>query len=172
MTSGEGQRVRVVLSALVAVLGFAGIARLTIAVVVTLTAGANPPGAEPSGTVQYSDLRPGDCFHYPAGGLFAHVVRLPCTQQHDAEVIATYEIQASNWPGKSAIQQDASTQCATLAQTNLDDAKLTSTMNISAFYPSSQFAWNGGDREIICSVHETSGSIAGSLRKSPVPTSS
>jgi Septum formation len=108
-------------------------------------------------------LRAGDCFNSAQNGLDATVQ--PCSSPHDAEVIATFPLAESSWPGIDAVQAQAQAGCAQQASeyANLD-------LNQESVYPD-EVTWRAGVRTVICDLRSANGPITGSVLQTQSPVS-
>jgi len=129
-------------------------------------------GASNSRTVDPFSLATGDCFENPtptAGQqqTFATVVQTPCTQPHNAQIFATFNVSGSllSYPGDAAMHSLASSGCTARVRATLDGAKLTDSMSIRFLYPL-QASWLGGHRTISCIVFNPTPTLTSSLLKS------
>jgi putative regulator of septum formation len=115
-------------------------------------------------TIKYHEasvfkVRQGDCVNTPNGQA---VSVLPCATPHDAEVFATFTLPGSAWPGAAAVQQDASSGCATRLSGYLNP-QLSISLAQTYVYPN-KVSWSSGTRTVVCEVHATSGQLTGSVR--------
>jgi hypothetical protein len=115
-------------------------------------------------TIKYHEasvfkVRQGDCINTPNGQA---VSVLPCASPHDAEVFATFTLPGSPWPGTAAVQQEASSGCATRLSGYLNPQLSISLMQTYVF--PDKVAWNAGTRTVVCEVHASSGQLTGSVR--------
>jgi len=108
-----------------------------------------------SGRVGTQALRVGDCFVQPDGaGSVLTVTGVPCTQPHDAQVIARIAMpDADAYPGVDAVTDASSTGCIEAAGT-VPEEKLRSGVGLSGYAPEER-SWNAGDRDIVCFVEAT-----------------
>src|SRR3954454_18295980 len=66
------------------------------------------------GDVGVFQLEVGDCFTQPADGNVTQVSAVPCTQHHDSELFAKFDIAGGDdapFPGPSSVQHEAQTKC-------------------------------------------------------------
>jgi len=106
-------------------------------------------------------LRAGECINSSQNGL--SVTRLSCATPHQAEVFATFSLTGSDWPGNTAIQQQASSGCASRIAGYLNPALLNAGLIQQFVYPD-QDAWKAGVRTVVCEVSSSSGPLSGSVR--------
>lgn len=92
----------------------------------------------------------GDCFDDPDS--FGEVSSVPvrdCSEPHDNEVYATFDVTASDFPGESAVQEMADEGCVDRFQAYVGVDFFSSSLLISTLVPTDQ-SWDTGDREILC----------------------
>jgi len=106
-------------------------------------------------------LRPGECVNFGPNG--QSVTVLSCATPHDAEVFATFPLPASSWPGGGAVQQDASSGCASRLGGYLNPQLANAGLEQEFFYPD-QEAWKAGTRTVVCEVRAPTGQLTGSVR--------
>jgi hypothetical protein len=106
-------------------------------------------------------LRPGECVNVGPNG--QSVMVLSCATPHDAEVFATFPLPASSWPGGAAVQQDASSGCASRLGGYLNPQLANAGLDQEFFYPD-QEAWQAGTRTVVCEVRAPTGQLTGSVR--------
>ncbi|HEX8009135.1 MAG TPA: septum formation family protein [Trebonia sp.] len=121
-------------------------------------------GFKKPATIKYHEasvfkVRQGDCVNAPNGQA---VSVLPCATPHDAEVFATFTLPGPAWPGTAAVQQEASSGCATRLSGYLNP-QLSISLGQTYVFPN-EVAWNAGTRMVVCEVHATSGQLTGSVR--------
>ena len=106
-------------------------------------------------------LRVGECINFGPNG--QSVTVLSCATPHDAEVFATFPLPASSWPGGAAVQQDASSGCASRLGGYLNPQLADAGLAQEFFYPD-HTAWQAGTRTVICEVRAPTGQLTGSVR--------
>ncbi len=106
-------------------------------------------------------LRVGECINFGPNG--QSVTVLSCATPHDAEVFATFPLSASSWPGGAAVQQDASSGCASRLGGYLNPQLADAGLAQEFFYPD-HTAWQAGTRTVICEVRAPTGQLTGSVR--------
>lgn len=112
-----------------------------------------------AGRVGTQALQVGDCFMEPVGGgSVLTVTGVPCTQPHDAQVIARIEMpDGDEYPGVDAVSEASSTLCIEAAGT-VPQEKLGSGVGLSGYAPEER-SWDAGDRDIVCFVEGTGGRL-------------
>ncbi|MPY64260.1 DUF4190 domain-containing protein, partial [Streptomyces spongiae] len=112
----------------------------------------------------------GECFDAPNGSLEGYaydVDTVPCSDEHDAEVIANFRMPEGDYPGDDELTDTADEKCYDLADSYaMDTWALPANADVYYFTPTRQ-SWGAGDREVTCmfgSTDEKTG-LTGSLRK-------
>jgi hypothetical protein len=121
-----------------------------------------------SGNLDVLSLRTGDCFQNPSGNqapsTLKQLTAVTCTTPHNAQVIAQLPVSGSAYPGAAAFEAQAASGCQAKLTADVDQSKLTATMNLIFLYPEPQ-AWTDGQRVISCVVVDSSEDITSSLLK-------
>ncbi|CAO1650629.1 septum formation family protein [Salinibacterium sp. NSLL150] len=120
------------------------------------------PGA---GTTQdIFSLVIGDCeVGNQDGGEVSSTKTVDCAEPHDAEVYAASYMAEGDFPGDSAIEDQATADCYAEFGTFIGADYEDSVYDFSWYYPT-EGSWSEGDREILCLVYDPSGNqISGSL---------
>lgn len=120
------------------------------------------PGA---GTTQdIFSLVIGDCeVGNQDGGEVSSTKTVDCAEPHDAEVYAASYMAEGDFPGDSAIEDQATADCYAEFGTFIGAEYEDSVYDFSWYYPT-EGSWSEGDREILCLVYDPSGDqISGSL---------
>ncbi|NYJ00578.1 hypothetical protein HNR19_001276 [Nocardioides thalensis] len=119
-------------------------------------------------------LREHDCFNDPnmrtAGDEVIYsdtVTLLPCKDEHDLEVYATFQIPGEDYPGKAAVDR-AVQRCFPAFREFVGTSYASSELEIFYYFPTSRSWKLLGDKAITCSVghpkHRVRGSLEGSKR--------
>jgi len=106
-------------------------------------------------------LQEGQCIDTPNG---QQVTAVSCASAHDAEVVGTFTLHGTAWPGSAAVESDASSGCATAAAAYVNP-DLAISLAQTYVYPS-QPDWASGTRTVICEVRAASGQLTQSVRGS------
>jgi hypothetical protein len=109
-------------------------------------------------------LKVGDCFMHPPVGELTDVEIVNCSNAHEQEVFATFDLSGSTWPGRDQVEELAEQGCL---------GRFRSYVGIdyeySEYYGSdispTEDSWNrGDDREVVCSLGPQYGTKTGSAR--------
>jgi hypothetical protein len=158
--SGRGLAIGgILLSVLWFVVGVA----LVVWAVMAGTANRNDAGEiTEGGSVSSFDLKPGDCLNGLAeSNNITSVPAVPCTEPHDGEVFATFEITAGTWPGDAEVAKQAETGCVQRLPEYSEKAAKDEKLEIFFLHPTSA-SWAQGDHEVTCVAMgsaKTTGSI-------------
>ncbi|MEU8732234.1 DUF4190 domain-containing protein [Streptomyces tendae] len=114
-------------------------------------------------------LEKGQCFTTPGGslqGVTYDVDEVPCTQEHDGEVFAAFDLPDGSYPGDAEITRAADDRCYALQDAYaMDRWALPADVDVYYLTPTSA-SWRTGDREITCLFGNTDerDTLTGSLR--------
>jgi hypothetical protein len=148
------------------------VAGATIAAVIGISTAAerNADGEiTAAGAVGAFEVRVGDCFNDEAfeSAEIREVPAVPCSQPHDNEVYATFDISAAEWPGDDRVDELAYEGCHARFAAAIGRSYEESVIDYTAIYPS-QGSWKQlDDREVLCVAYhlefeKLTGSIIGS----------
>ena len=130
-----------------------------VAIVGSLTHGFKKPVKVTYKASPVFSLKTGDCFD-PQGQQSYTLVA--CDTPHQAEVFATFALTGTTWPGSAAVQQQASSGCASKL-TGYVNPQLAISLSSTYVYPD-EVAWQAGTRTVICEVRAANGQLTGSVR--------
>ncbi|MGW6197088.1 DUF4190 domain-containing protein [Kribbella sp. NPDC055110] len=148
-----------------------GYTLLIVLVVALGSSDNNDSGPDPvvsnSGPTTYVDeLSVGECFDQ--GSQDDEVVRQPCPDAHDAEVVGIVTIPGTTYPGDSAINKAADRACAPVFGTYVGKSRDQSELYLDWWTPS-KGAWDDGDHRVVCAAfgpddNKLTGSVKNSHR--------
>ncbi len=136
---------------------------LAVAVTVVST-GLLREWAVPSGSLDYADLKVGECVQdMNPPGAFVGVRVVDCEDEaHTDEVYATFQLPQQSWPGETTVEDLAWSGCDARFEhyvgVSADDTELDESM----FSPEKD-TWSD-DRTVVCTVSDGVGKQRGSLR--------
>ena len=109
-------------------------------------------------------LRAGSCFDNAQPGHVAVRVRYlsSCTQPHNGEVVGTFALPGTAWPGQQAVSHEAATGCAELLTSVLGQQSLSSGVRGMNYSPSQQ-TWSTGTRGVSCVLLDPNATHTGSM---------
>lgn len=120
-----------------------------------------------AGDVSVFSIQVGDCFDDHEDGEVMQVGGIPCSEPHDNEVYALFDLADAEWPGAEAVNEAAGSGCrdrfAAAIGADYENSVLT-------FYPMTptQGSWDErDDREVVCVAYhmeqeKLTGSVLGS----------
>ena len=95
------------------------------------------------------------------------VAGTPCTDPHDNEVYAVFDLNLSSFPGQEQVAYLALEACLERFQAFVGREYEASVLDISSIYPTSESFTERDDREVVCSVnHVSDRKLIGSMRGS------
>ena len=108
-----------------------------------------------AGSVDAFQMRVGDCFD--DGSTFADqevdsVPGVPCSNPHDNEVYAVYDVATASFPGEEMAGM-AHAGCEERFQEFVGKDYDSSSLDIATLYPSPE-SWQQNDREVVCAVYD------------------
>jgi hypothetical protein len=160
------RRKRLVIAGVVVVL-------LVIGGLVARSLGGGPADAERNGSgaiVDAGDLsafsfRPGDCWDDPPlDQVVDSVAAVPCTQPHDAEVYAVFDLDLPEYPGDDEVGTAAESGCIGRFAEFTGVEYAASRLEVVYLNPTQESWDEEDDRSVVCSVSDPEGPATGSLR--------
>ncbi|MCZ4120008.1 DUF4190 domain-containing protein [Streptomyces sp. H39-S7] len=147
-----------------------GVATLFLAVMITL----GVTGALDNGT-RTDDLRTGQCFNLhgdplsESSGESKGVDVVPCAEEHDAETFGVTSLShaSSEYPGDSAAETMADSQCRVLAEDYLKDSDRSIDLLDIYYSLPRESGWSRGDRRVTCFFGDGGRKMTGSVKSSP-----
>jgi Domain of unknown function (DUF4190)/Septum formation len=116
------------------------------------------------GSVSATALQAGDCVNNLKDTTsLLSLPAVPCSQPHEGEVFAVFDLPAGPYPGADAVNKQASTQCSDRITAYSPTAGTDGTYDLFLVYPRQQ-DWARGDREIACVAAATAGTTTGSIK--------
>lgn len=127
-----------------------------------------------SGNVDAFAMRLGDCFDNTIslasdeGGEVSTLPGVPCSEPHDNEVYAIFDVDYEAFPGDEPMAELAFNQCLAHFRAFVGLEYDSSVLDITALYPSAT-SWAQDDREVICAVYDMNGAKrTGSARNAAI----
>lgn len=110
------------------------------------------------GSIDVFDMHVGDCFDDSddsSDGFyeFSSVAGVPCTDPHDNEVYAVFDVSIASFPGEEDMYEQAFDSCLKRFDRFVGKDYMSSSLDIMPLYPTSA-SWKQGDREVICAVYD------------------
>ena len=117
------------------------------------------------------ELQVGDCFddEYVNGEIPSEISDVPlvdCSDLHDNEVYAVFEVNDASYPGQSALDATADEGCFVRFEPYVGRDYYESSLDFIYMTPTSD-SWDEGDREVVCVLYAMDLSkLTGSMRSS------
>jgi len=107
------------------------------------------------GNVDAFSVQVGDCFNDvdSYSDQIASVPGVPCTEPHDNEAFAVFDVSAESYPDEGAMYDLAYDSCMVHFEEFVGRDYDSSSLEITTMYPSSE-SWKQDDREVICAVFD------------------
>lgn len=110
-------------------------------------------------------LRPGDCFFVPDEGDRLRVWSQRCSNPHEAEVFARFELDGEAYPGDEVVRAEARYGCAAEFEVFTGyPYDMGTHLRIFSFRPDEAGWTTQSDRTVTCAVVDPSGPTQGTLR--------
>ena len=122
-----------------------------------------------AGNIDAFAVKTGDCFDDPtsdASGEVSSLRGVPCSEPHDNEAFAVFDVDVASFPGDDEIADLAFDACLERFEPFVGRDYESSSLDVYALYPT-QDSWNHhNDREVVCAVfdmeaNKLTGSVAG-----------
>jgi hypothetical protein len=112
------------------------------------------------------EMEVGMCWDDVDGTEVSDVPIVDCSSPHDNEVFYLFDMADGSFPGEEAVQSAAADGCIAAFPAYVGSEYLDSDLDIYPLYPT-EGSWDGGDREIVCSVYDWANNgapLVGSVR--------
>jgi len=104
-----------------------------------------------AGSVDAFAMHVGDCFDdWGQEEEISEVPGVPCSDPHDNQVYATFDLPGDTWPGDEAIDTQSTEGCYDRFKAAIGKAYEDSVIDFLPMYPSSGSWEQRNDREVIC----------------------
>ena len=127
------------------------------------------------GSVDAFTIRVGDCFNDTGsistadGGEVSSLPAVPCSEPHDNEVYAVFDLDVDEFPAEEAMSQMAFDECMSRFTGFVGIEYEASTLDILTLYPTRESWERQGDREVVCAVFEMNAKpLTGSARNTSI----
>lgn len=139
--SHRGRRIALLATLVVVVLAVAG----TVTAAGLYWWGTRPVGDVTSPTSATSrQVKPGHCIRdLPTDGSVGTITLVPCTDDHEAEVVGSLRLDDGGWPGEDALADQAADWC------EMSTAQIEAGYRPVVWTPGER-AWTQGDRVALC----------------------
>ncbi len=128
------------------------------------TSTAQPQSSKET-TTKVDDLKVGQCVNgiKDSGTTLRNMPVVSCSVAHEGEVVSTFNLSGSTYPGDTQIQQQAEDQCFDELDKYSPSTKDDKTISIFYLHPT-RTTWSSGDREVICMATFDNGPRTGSIK--------
>jgi hypothetical protein len=117
-----------------------------------------------SGDVNVQRLTPGQCLNgLKEGSAIRDLPAVPCTQPHEGEVFATFDLADGDFPGDTEVAKLAEDGCVDRLQTYAPKAADDPKVEIYFLHPTST-SWRLGDQGVACVAMSSAGKVTGSIK--------
>mgnify|MGYP001826329218 CR=1 FL=1 len=127
------------------------------------------------GSVDAFTIQLGDCFDNTSSlaseeiGEVSNLPGVPCSQPHDNEVFAIFDLDQPAFPGSEEISELSFLSCLDRFESFVGVDYESSSLDITALYPSKESWSRQGDREVVCAVYDMNdGKLTGSAKNSGI----
>lgn len=106
------------------------------------------------GTVDAFNMQVGDCFNDTGtyDDEITSVPGVPCSEPHDNEAFAVFDISLPEYPSEDAMGEIAYNSCVERFEAFVGRDYESSSLEVTTMYPT-QGSWNQDDREIVCAIY-------------------
>ena len=123
----------------------------------------NIAGGNDGTTTDVFTIKVGNCLNFGDGtGEVTEVQVIDCASAHDSEAYQSVIMTDGDFPGATAVEDAAISDCTTSFVTFVGHDYESSVLDFSYYYPT-EASWADGDREILCLVVDPNGKSTGSL---------
>ena len=102
------------------------------------------------GSISATALQVGDCVNGLRNSTnLSSLPGVPCTQPHEGEVFAVFDLPAGDYPGSAAVDDQVSRECNDRLTAYSPSAGSDPDVGLFSVYPLEQ-NWSRGDRQVVC----------------------
>jgi Domain of unknown function (DUF4190)/Septum formation len=137
-----------------------------IAIIAISTSASRDEGGQitSGGSVSAGALKVGDCVNNLRDSTsLLSLPAVPCSQPHEGEVFAVFDLPAGPYPGLDAVNEKVTDECTARLAAYSPSAGVDGRFGLFSVYPQRQ-NWNAGDREVSCLAQGLDGTTTGSIR--------
>lgn len=103
------------------------------------------------GNETFAGVQVGDCANNLTEGVDTGVDLVPCSQPHQGQVFAIYDLPDGPYPGEDAAFSAAQSGCLVRVPAALGDAPEAQDLRTFVYFPQAA-NWSAGDRQVICAA--------------------
>ena len=116
------------------------------------------------GDISATALRVGDCINnLRDSNNVQSLPGVPCSQPHEGEVFAVFDLPAGAYPGGAAVEDQVTKECNDRITSYSPGSAQDPDVGLFSVYPLEQ-NWNSGDRQVVCIATAKSGATTGRSR--------
>ncbi|MDQ7908156.1 DUF4190 domain-containing protein [Phytohabitans sp. ZYX-F-186] len=139
---------------------------VAVAVVGALSSGTDPDGPTlaDSGDVDVQELAPGQCINgLKEGRAIGDLPAVACTEPHEAEVFAVFELPGGGFPGDQEVAKLAEDGCVERLDTHAPKVADDPSVEVYFLHPT-RTSWRLGDHSVACVAMSSTGKVTGSIQ--------
>jgi len=112
------------------------------------------------GNVDAFNVQVGDCFNDVTSNSdrVASVPGVPCTEPHDNEAFAVFDVSVESYPDEDVMYDLAYDSCMVHFEKFVGTDYESSSLEITTMYPSAE-SWKQDDREVVCAVFDMNANL-------------
>jgi hypothetical protein len=122
------------------------------------------------GSIDAFNMRVGDCFDnsYAINDEVSDLPGVPCSEPHDYETYAVFDISMDSYPTEDAMAELAYDSCLERFDSFVGLEYESSVLEIITMYPTNE-SWRQDDREVVCALYDMNEEkLIGSTRGSAI----
>jgi putative regulator of septum formation/uncharacterized protein DUF4190 len=138
---------------------------VAVVIVAVLSSGTDDPGSlADDGDVSVQKLVPGQCLNgLKDGSSISDLPAVACTEPHEGEVYAVFDLKDGGFPGDTEIAKLAEDGCTDRLQSEVPKAADDPDLEIYYLHPT-RTSWTLGDHEVACVAMSSKGKVTGSIK--------
>lgn len=118
----------------------------------------------PEGESDVFSIAVGDCLNdLEVADVVESVPIVDCAEPHDSEAFARTDSTAATFPGDAALSDELSAYCQGEVFTDFVGVPYAESVYGTSGYFPTEGSWDGGDRELLCTIFDPDGQVTGSL---------
>jgi hypothetical protein len=140
------------------------VAAVIIGVVASGSSTNDPPALADGGDVNVQRLAPGQCLNgLKEGSAIRDLPAVPCTEPHEGEVFAVFDLKDGDFPGDAEVAKLAEDGCVDRLETAAPKAAEDPDLEIYFLHPT-RSSWRLGDQGVACVAMSSKGKVTGSIK--------
>lgn len=110
-----------------------------------------------AGDLEAFEIAVGDCFNQPDGAMVLSVAAVPCTEPHELEAYATFDLIGSDFPGNTEVGREADERCTARFEEFVGMAYADSVLELYILHPTEESWTSLDDRTVLCAITDPTG---------------